>query len=71
MLTKIIVMDSGIRTPPEDQDKLFETFSQVEVAACQHEGVLGLPSSHELAMLLDRYFTYRRGRTFTMTILEK
>ena len=76
VLTEISVIDTGVGIRTEDQTKLFEAFSQVDVAAARrHEGTgLGLYLSQKLAMLLRGYITftseYSRGSTFTITLPE-
>jgi PAS domain S-box-containing protein len=74
VLTEIRVLDTGIGIRPEDQIKLFEAFSQVDVAAARrHEGTgLGLYLSQKLATLLRGSIsfvsTYGQGSTFTITL---
>jgi two-component system sensor histidine kinase/response regulator len=73
-LTEISVMDTGVGIQPEDQGKLFEAFSQVDVSAVrEHEGTgLGLHLSQKLATLLGGRITFRsiygQGSTFTVTL---
>jgi signal transduction histidine kinase len=67
-------MDTEVGIQPEDQGKLFEAFSQVDVAAVRgHEGTgLGLHLSQKLATLLGGRITFRsiygQGSTFTVTL---
>jgi PAS domain S-box-containing protein len=68
------VMDTGTGIGPEDQSKLLEAFSQVDMSvARRHEGTgLGLHLSQKLAELLRGRITfcstYGQGSTFTVTI---
>jgi protein-histidine pros-kinase len=76
MVTEIRVVDTGIGIRPEDQAKLFEAFSQVDVSAARrHEGTgLGLYLSQKLAALLRGSISfvsaYGQGSTFTITLPE-
>ena len=75
-LTEIRVVDTGVGIRPEDQDKLFEAFSQVVVpGARRQEGTgLGLHVSQKLATLLGGHITFRstygQGSTFTVMLPE-
>jgi signal transduction histidine kinase len=76
-VTEIRVVDTGIGIRPEDQAKLFEAFSQVDVtAARRHEGTgLGLYLSQKLATLLRGSIsfvsTYGEGSTFTIALSDQ
>jgi signal transduction histidine kinase len=76
-LTEISVVDTGIGIRAEDQAKLFEAFSQVDVSAARrHEGTgLGLYLSQKLATLLRGSIGFvsehGRGSTFTITLPEQ
>jgi signal transduction histidine kinase len=76
-MTAISVVDTGVGIRPEDQGKLFEAFSQVDVSAARrHEGTgLGLHLSQKLATLLGGCITFRsiygQGSTFTIALPEK
>jgi signal transduction histidine kinase len=67
-------MDTGTGIGPEDQSKLFEAFSQLDMSAARrHEGMgLGLHLSQKLAKLLGGRITFcstdGQGSTFTVTI---
>jgi protein-histidine pros-kinase len=72
-LTEIAVIDSGLGIRPEDKDKLFEAFEQVDAERRHQEGTgLGLYLSQKLAELLGGYITvestYGEGSTFTLVI---
>ncbi len=72
--TEFSVSDSGIGIQPEDQDRLFQAFTQVNVSRKQrHEGTgLGLHLSLKLAELLGGTISLRsepgKGSTFTLTL---
>ncbi|MCL4500625.1 MAG: PAS domain S-box protein [Deltaproteobacteria bacterium] len=72
--TEFRVIDSGIGIKPEDQNKLFQAFTQVDTSnARRHEGTgLGLHLSRKLAELLNGQITfqsvYGKGSEFTITL---
>jgi len=71
---RFTVADSGIGIAPEDQDRIFEEFAQVEgVLQKRATGAgLGLPLSRKLAELLGGHLTVTSepgvGSTFTLVI---
>ena len=73
-ITEISVEDTGIGIRPEDQSKLFDAFSQVDVSIRRrYEGTgLGLHLSRKLAELLGGQITFRsefgKGSTFTLRL---
>ncbi len=75
-LTEFRVADTGVGIRPEDQDKLFQAFSQVDSARKQRfEGTgLGLHLSQKLAELLGGRIAfqseYGKGSTFTLILEE-
>jgi signal transduction histidine kinase len=77
LVTQIRVVDTGIGIQPEDQEKLFQAFSQVESSAARpSEGTgLGLYLSQSLAALLGGRLTftseYGKGSVFTVTFSER
>jgi signal transduction histidine kinase len=77
MVTDIRVIDTGIGIRQEDQQKLLEVFSQVDVSASRrHEGTgLGLHLSQKLASLLGGRITshseYGTGSGVTLVIPER
>jgi PAS domain S-box-containing protein len=68
------VTDTGIGIKPEDQDKLFHAFTQVDSSSSRrYEGTgLGLHLSQRLAELLKGRITFKseygKGSEFTMTL---
>jgi len=72
--TKMSVTDTGIGLRPEDQDKLFQAFTQLDTAHArgQKGSGLGLHLSQKLAQLLGGQITvqstYGMGSTFTLVI---
>jgi protein-histidine pros-kinase len=74
--TEISVIDTGIGLHPEDQAKLFQAFTQVDVTHTRRQDGtgLGLHLSQKLAGLLGGRIVvqseYGRGSTFTLVILE-
>ncbi|MCK6625606.1 MAG: PAS domain S-box protein [Anaerolineae bacterium] len=74
---EVRVIDSGIGIKPEDQDKLFQAFSQIDSSATRRfEGTgLGLHLSQKLARLLGGRIefssVYGQGSRFTLVIPEQ
>jgi protein-histidine pros-kinase len=74
--TEISVVDTGIGIRPEDQDRLFYAFAQVDAAnRRRYEGTgLGLHLSQKLAELLGGHILFRSepalGSTFTLVLTE-
>ncbi|MCL4501617.1 MAG: PAS domain S-box protein, partial [Deltaproteobacteria bacterium] len=72
--TEFRVIDTGIGIKPDDQNKLFQAFTQVDTSnARRHEGTgLGLHLSRKLAELLNGQITfqsvYGKGSKFTITL---
>jgi PAS domain S-box-containing protein len=68
------VVDTGIGIKPEDRERLFQAFEQLEPLSTRRvEGVgLGLHLSQKLARLLDAHLSFTstpgRGSTFTLTL---
>jgi PAS domain S-box-containing protein len=77
VLTEFSVIDTGIGIKPEDQDKLFQAFTQVDASSSRrHEGTgLGLHLSRKLAELLNGRIAFRsdygKGSEFIVVIEEK
>jgi protein-histidine pros-kinase len=73
-LARISIVDTGVGIRQEDQDKLFEAFSQLDVSNTRrHEGTgLGLHLSQKLSTLLGGSITftsqYSQGSTFTLAL---
>jgi signal transduction histidine kinase len=71
---EFVVSDTGCGIRPEDQERLFQAFSQVDSSSTRrHEGTgLGLHLSQKLATLLGARITFHsefgKGSTFTLTI---
>jgi len=71
---EISIEDTGIGIRPEDKEKLFNAFTQVEATnKRRHEGSgLGLHLSQKLAELLGGQITFQselgKGSTFTLTL---
>ena len=71
---EINIMDTGKGIRPEDQLRLFEPFTQVDISKTKiREGTgLGLHLSRKLAELLGGQITfqseYGKGSTFTVTL---
>jgi signal transduction histidine kinase len=69
------VIDTGIGIRPEDQERLFQAFSQAS-GDRQHGGTgLGLHLSQRLAELLSGRITFRsefgKGSTFQVTLPQR
>ncbi|MEO8169378.1 MAG: PAS domain S-box protein [Oxalobacteraceae bacterium] len=68
------IIDSGVGIKPEDQDKLFQIFSQIDNASTRHfEGTgLGLYLSQKLANMIGARLSlqseYGKGSIFTLTL---
>jgi protein-histidine pros-kinase len=77
LVTEVRVVDSGIGIRPEDQARLFEAFSQMDMSAARRpEGTgLGLHLSQKLAALLRGSISFvstsGQGSTFTITLSEE
>ncbi len=76
-ITEIIIEDSGIGIHPDDQQRLFQAFQQLESSNTRrHEGTgLGLYLSQKLASLLGGHIefqsTYGQGSVFKLIIQEQ
>jgi PAS domain S-box-containing protein len=76
-LLEFDVIDTGAGIRPEDQDKLFQAFSQVETpGGRRYEGTgLGLHLSQRLAELLAGRITFEsefgKGSTFRLTLTQR
>ncbi|KIO49633.1 PAS domain-containing protein [Nitrosospira sp. NpAV] len=70
----IEVIDSGVGIKPEDQDKLFQAFSQIDNSSTRRfEGTgLGLYLSQKLANMINAQLSlrsdYGKGSVFTLTL---
>jgi two-component system sensor histidine kinase/response regulator len=68
--------DTGVGIRPEDQDKLFQAFSQVDASndRCYQGTGLGLHLSQKLAELLAGQITFEsdfgKGSTFRLTLRQ-
>lgn len=76
MLTEITVTDTGVGVRPEDQQKLFQAFTQVDRSGSRSEGTgLGLYLSQKLAGLLGGSISFASepgsGSRFTLTLEGK
>jgi PAS domain S-box-containing protein len=70
------VIDTGVGIRQEDQEKLFNAFSQVDNSGDRNEGTgLGLHLSRKLAELLGGRVTFQsefgQGSTFTLTLNQE
>ncbi|MFA4901337.1 MAG: PAS domain S-box protein [Desulfobaccales bacterium] len=74
--TEFKVIDTGIGIKPEEQDRLFQAFTQVDTSDTRrHEGTgLGLHLSKKLAELLNGHIAfqshYGKGSEFSITLDE-
>jgi signal transduction histidine kinase len=75
-VTELSFSDTGCGIQPEDQNRLFQAFSQLDSSSTRrYEGTgLGLHLSQKLAELLGARITFHsefgKGSTFTLTIRE-
>jgi PAS domain S-box-containing protein len=75
-ITDVAVKDTGIGVKPEDQEKLFQAFSQVDSdLSRRYEGTgLGLYLSEKLASLLGGHLSFvsqpEIGSTFTLSLCQ-
>ena len=76
-VTRFSVVDTGIGIKPEDREKLFTAFQQVELSATRRfEGTgLGLYISQKLALLIDAKINFEsefgEGSTFVLELQEQ
>ncbi|HEV8524161.1 MAG TPA: ATP-binding protein [Terriglobales bacterium] len=71
--TEFAVIDTGVGIRPEDQERLFQAFSQVDAHTRRREGTgLGLHLSQRLAQLLGGQISveseYGKGSTFRLVV---
>ena len=77
MVTRFNVVDTGMGIKPEDQEKLFARFEQLERSATRrYEGTgLGLYISQRLATLIDGHITFEsefgKGTSFVLELTER
>ncbi|MDR0520702.1 MAG: response regulator [Planctomycetaceae bacterium] len=77
VILKISITDTGIGIKPEDQDKLFEEFVQVDLAANKgREGTgLGLAITHSFITMMGGEINfescYGKGSTFNVTLPQQ
>ena len=75
-VVEFAVTDTGVGIRPEDQDKLFQAFSQVDASSdrCYQGTGLGLHLSQKLAELLSGQITFEsefgKGSTFRLTLKQ-
>jgi PAS domain S-box-containing protein len=75
-VVEFAVSDTGVGIRPEDQDKLFQAFSQVDASSdrCYQGTGLGLHLSQKLAELLGGQITFEsefgKGSTFRFTLRQ-
>ena len=75
-LVGISIIDTGVGIRPEDQERLFQAFEQVDASNTRrHEGTgLGLHLSQRLATMLGGHITlqseYGKGSNFTVLLPE-
>jgi protein-histidine pros-kinase len=74
--TELRIVDTGVGIRPEDEDRLFQAFAQVDATTRRrHEGTgLGLYLSQKLAEMLGGHITFRseygQGSIFTLVLRE-